>query len=1038
MPEIKREEAKEVPGGSEGGAGAAAAPAPEGKGFVVRALQPHPPGTSYDHELEHLCRVAASAGGVQAAPLSYTALVIAFLYGSDEVSKWFQAYVTKMEVHVDEIFRSKSIKPEDRERHIARASSGQLPDVDPLFSRSVKNVMEQAARIARDVSKTSAAPLLAPRHVMAAYAFRNPSDHKDQVRGWGFQEDDWRKQFLQFAKNLYPAEDWEKLTDSAPRPFIEMVSSFTSDDPLAPVRDCFGAKDEAAAFARILASTAISPPLAIGIFGEWGSGKTFFMRSICENVEALTKRARSGSKLFHSDIVQIKFNAWHYIETNLWASLVEHIFSELDRWLLGKAQDERRMADLVFNRLATAQQLKLDALEDLVARRSERRSAEIRAEKARQDYEAALARSSAFGAGAYLRALMETFLERSDVKADLEKIGKDLGAPEMIQDAGRVMQVLEQARTDEGRAKLILRSGIARLGASRWIATAVVLLVGMPLLAVGLKNLVAWITNSNAIRSIQETVLALSGLAAGAAAAVGALVRQASKVVDQIDTFDKKLSEQVTNQVKQTEGSDVTRAKLQAEDELRKRRQAMEAAERALADAEAKLTATRQDFESATARSRLNAFIRAKATEGDYAKHLGIIAAIRRDFGQLAALMLGASDPSALAESDRVANEARAGVIRFLDWLKEQPDVRLTPGEVRSLLSLLDPEKLGEVLAPYVQLLKGHMEGSVSELESIELELKPTASQMPKFSRIILYIDDLDRCPDDTVVRVLQAVHLLLSFPLFTVVVAVDARWISRALRDQFPGLLMDGTTSTASASATTHDYLEKIFQIPYWVRPIDPAGAQEFVNSLLEPDVRRVATPGTPAPPVAPELTLAYQSPSPLAAPASAQPATGTAATSTADGAQDAAGLEITRWEADALARFAPFVSSAPRRLIRFTNVYRLIRTSLPRDVMDHFVGEKGESYLYRALITQLAIVTGVPGASMQYLRMLQARDQKEAISDLIRSMTADATFKTGDPKTALDILIEARSWLGEDLKMEHLTRTARFAFRYSFTGTY
>jgi hypothetical protein len=46
-------------------------------------------------------------------------------------------------------------------------------------------------------------------------------------------------------------------------------------------------------------------------------------------------------------------------------------------------------------------------------------------------------------------------------------------------------------------------------------------------------------------------------------------------------------------------------------------------------------------------------------------------------------------------------------------------------------------------------------------------------------------------------------------------------------------------------------------------------------------------------------------------------------------------AGLEIVRWEADALARFAPFVSSAPHRLIRFTNVYRLIRTSLPRDVM-------------------------------------------------------------------------------------------------------
>ena len=50
-------------------------------------------------------------------------------------------------------------------------------------------------------------------------------------------------------------------------------------------------------------------------------------------------------------------------------------------------------------------------------------------------------------------------------------------------------------------------------------------------------------------------------------------------------------------------------------------------------------------------------------------------------------------------------------------------------------------------------------------------------------NRIVLYIDDLDRCPPDKVVEVLQAVHLLLSFPAFVVVVAVDARWVSQSLR---------------------------------------------------------------------------------------------------------------------------------------------------------------------------------------------------------------------------------------------------------------
>src|SRR4029450_3168764 len=90
-------------------------------------------------------------------------------------------------------------------------------------------------------------------------------------------------------------------------------------------------------------------------------------------------------------------------------------------------------------------------------------------------------------------------------------------------------------------------------------------------------------------------------------------------------------------------------------------------------------------------------------------------------------------------------------------------------------------------------MLAGHLEGTPADLDSLQAELQTIqVKQLPRFSRIILYIDDLDRCPPDTVVKVLQAVHLLLTFPLFTVVVAVDARWVSRALRERFPNLLAE------------------------------------------------------------------------------------------------------------------------------------------------------------------------------------------------------------------------------------------------------
>src|SRR5262249_38110840 len=50
--------------------------------------------------------------------------------------------------------------------------------------------------------------------------------------------------------------------------------------------------------------------------------------------------------------------------------------------------------------------------------------------------------------------------------------------------------------------------------------------------------------------------------------------------------------------------------------------------------------------------------------------------------------------------------------------------------------------------------------------------------ELPRIDRIILYVDDLDRCPPTRVVDVLQAMNLLLALPLFVVVVGVDPRWL--------------------------------------------------------------------------------------------------------------------------------------------------------------------------------------------------------------------------------------------------------------------
>jgi len=74
-----------------------------------------------------------------------------------------------------------------------------------------------------------------------------------------------------------------------------------------------------------------------------------------------------------------------------------------------------------------------------------------------------------------------------------------------------------------------------------------------------------------------------------------------------------------------------------------------------------------------------------------------------------------------------------------------------------------------EVVEAFTPEEKASVNGLAGDSPKVELP----------FKRIVLYIDDGDRCPPDKVVEVLQAVHMLLAFRLF---VAVDVRWVATSL----------------------------------------------------------------------------------------------------------------------------------------------------------------------------------------------------------------------------------------------------------------
>ena len=118
--------------------------------------------------------------------------------------------------------------------------------------------------------------------------------------------------------------------------------------------------------------------------------------------------------------------------------------------------------------------------------------------------------------------------------------------------------------------------------------------------------------------------------------------------------------------------------------------------------------------------------------------------------------------------------------------------------------------------------------------------------EKPLVDRIILYIDDLDRCPENKVVDVLQAVHLLLAFPLFVVVVGVDSEWLLHSLKTQMaqfsaPASSDDDDLDRTLWASTPINYLEDLPE-PFTLRTMPETGFDDLIEDLTTPVDGRVA----------------------------------------------------------------------------------------------------------------------------------------------------------------------------------------------------
>ena len=93
--------------------------------------------------------------------------------------------------------------------------------------------------------------------------------------------------------------------------------------------------------------------------------------------------------------------------------------------------------------------------------------------------------------------------------------------------------------------------------------------------------------------------------------------------------------------------------------------------------------------------------------------------------------------------------------------------------------------------------------------------------------RLVVFIDDLDRCLPENIIETLEAIKLFLFVPGTAFVIGADERLVQYAVRQRFPEL-------PGPEAEVGRDYLEKLIQIPIRLPALNAAELESYLNLLF------------------------------------------------------------------------------------------------------------------------------------------------------------------------------------------------------------
>jgi hypothetical protein len=771
-----------------------------------------------------------------------------------------------------------------------------------------------------------------------------------------------------------------------PKQLFELSDAGFSSDIINVKNDFLGIEVDVKTLTAVMLSRDVEPPLAIGLFGDWGYGKSFFMDSIKNEVEKVRIAPNYSEAKFCKDTVQINFNAWHYVDANLWASLVSHILSELSTYVSPEPSLEEKQTKFI-EELKSSQGIvkEVQAQKAIAQKEIEDKQRLLRESQAKREKKKI-----------ELRELnpddIYKLLGDKEQKA-ITSVLSDLGVPGLVKSVSDLESAIKETSTTSGRIISLFLSLFRSTNAFILIGLLITVMVLIPW-AIEYVNKTASFKDligeaGKQIANFAALLTTISVIIKKSLTHVNSCVSRISEYKEKAEKLlaEKRLQPSADEEKLQKEINDLAAREVEIQ-------MVLDSAAKRVAELEERIRLIREE-------RSLGRFLTERVKSDDYRKHLGLISTIREDFESL-----------------------------------------------------------------------------TKKLSQAHLETAALDSSQPKFrkvDRIILYIDDLDRCPANKVLDVLQAVHLLLAFKLFVVVVGVDPRWLLHSLATQFTAFQNHEQNRKTSVEGeewetTPQNFLEKIFQIQFSLQPMSSTGYKKLIKNLLSnksssailarkgdgvaeskpselANVERATgaetKPEVPAQETPDNVKLKEKGrelnliPKMVEDPIEekrqvSQPESSTQEKFVID--DDA--LLIRDWEvayAETLFTLIP----SPRGAKRFSNVYRLLKAAVLKKDREKFEGVANIPGDFQVPMLLLALVTGAPEDAVKLFPKLQSLLELKSIKEALKELARESNGSDKSHSTMIDNiskLVNTPNFKDDvELFKYWIPRVSRFSFDLS-----